>query len=54
MMYYQLNKEYYMIPTCNTCGDSGNGILFPLFPKSADKGFGDICKDCDEEATAEA
>lgn len=43
-----------MIPTCKTCNQSGNDILFPLFPKSTDKGFGDICKDCDEEATAEA
>ena len=42
------------VPTCNTCGNSGNGILFPLFPKTADKGFGDICDNCDEEATAEA
>ena len=41
------------MPTCNTCGNGGHGIVFPLFPKTANKGFGDICNDCDEEAYAQ-
>jgi len=36
-------------PICQSCGKSGEGVLFPLFPHTSNKSFGEICKDCDEE-----
>lgn len=37
-------------PVCNTCGETGAGTLFPLFPKSRER-FGTICSKCDDAIT---
>jgi hypothetical protein len=37
-------------PECNECGRSGNGVQFPLLPRTAGHKFGTICADCDETA----
>jgi hypothetical protein len=36
-------------PVCMTCGKSGEGVEFPLTPKTANK-FGEICAVCDESS----
>jgi hypothetical protein len=34
-------------PTCTTCGATGHGVQFPIFPLSGAK-FGDVCVECDQ------
>ena len=47
------NTGSHSIPYCETCGGSGPGYEFPLFPRCSDKTFGAICAECDHERANE-
>ena len=35
-------------PVCKTCGGTGNGVQFNMFPKTPNDKFGDICVKCED------
>ena len=35
---------------CEVCGNSGVGVLFPMFPKTDSYRFGTVCETCDNDA----
>jgi len=36
-------------PVCQVCKGTGNGVQFPMFPKTEGFKFGEICVPCDEK-----